>query len=160
MGDTHGIGKSFLSITLLWLILVPSMTHMHAHAHGSLWDELLHPILTVTIINKIPNSTVCVKCISSEDDIKEGLLNSSSTEPFSFTVKLKLLTTIRYNCLLRHDGEEIGQFLGFRSGSYCEKGCVWEIYEHYALRTTMRYGYVNHTYKPIGSPDDHTYDYT
>ena len=89
-----------------------------------------------------------------------GYLDSSGTKPFIFDVKLKFLTTIRYNCLLTQGGKEIGQFLGFRSGSYCEKGCTWKLYPHYALRISTRRGFVNQTYKPIGSPDDHTYDYS
>ncbi|KAL2347588.1 hypothetical protein Fmac_001588 [Flemingia macrophylla] len=61
---------------------------------------------------------------------------------------------------IKRGKNEIGQFLGFRSGSYCEKGWTWELYPNYALRISSRHGYVNETYKPIGSPDDHTYDYS
>lgn len=121
---------------------------------------MLHPKLTVTITSKIPGGPVRVKCISSENDVKGGYLYSSNPKPFTFDVELKFLTTIRYNCLLTQRGREIGQFLGFRSGSYCEKGCTWEVYPHYALRMSSRHDYVNQTYKSIGSPDDHTYDYS
>lgn len=128
-------------------------------ASNSLWNELLHPKLRVKITSKIPGGNVRVKCISSENDIKGGYLNSSRTNPFQFDVELKFLTTIRYNCLLTQGGKEIGQFLGFRSGSYCDKGCTWELYRHYALRINSR-NIVNQTYKAIGSPDDHSYDFS
>jgi hypothetical protein len=61
---------------------------------------------------------------------------------------------------LTQRGKEIGQFLGFRSGTYCDKGCIWELYPNYALRISSRSGYVNQTYKAIGSPDDHNYDFS
>lgn len=137
------------------LMLVP-----FSQASASLWSELLHPKLTVKITSKIPGGNVRVKCISSENDIIGGYLNSSSMKPFTFEVELKFLTTIRYNCLLTQHGKEIGQFLGFRSGSYCDKGCIWELYPHYALRLSAKRGYVNQTYKAIGSPDDHNYDFS
>ncbi|CAJ1932353.1 unnamed protein product [Sphenostylis stenocarpa] len=129
-------------------------------ASSSMWAELLHPTLKVNITSKIPGGVVHIKCISSENDVKRGSLDSSSTKPFTFDVRLKFLTTIRYNCLLTQGGREIGQFLGFRSGSYCEKGCNWELYLHYALRMSSRDGFVNQTYRPIGSPDDTTYDFS
>ena len=137
----------------LMLIVVP-------FTHASMWAELFHPRLRVTISSKIPGSVVHVKCISSEDDIKEGELDSSNEKPFVFDVELKFLKTIRYNCLLTQDGKEIGQFLGFRSGSYCEKGCTWEVHPDYALRISSRNGFVNQTYKAIGSPDDYSYDFS
>lgn len=153
---TYGGEKPFCKLFLFMLILVISSSE----ASNSLWNELLHPKLRVQITSKIPGGVVRVKCISSENHIIGGYLDSSSTKPFIFDVELKFLTTIRFNCLLTQNGKEIGQFLGFRSGSYCEKGCIWEVYPRYALRLSSRHGFVNQTYKPIGSPDDHTYDYS
>lgn len=155
MDVNFGGRKNFFNLTLfLMLIFVP-------FSHASLWSELLHPKLGVKITSRIPGEIVHVKCISSEDDIKEGYLNSSNpTKSFTFEVELKFLTTVRYNCLLTQDNKEIGQFLGFRSGSYCEKGCTWEVFPHYALRISSRRGFVNQTYKAIGSPDDHSYDFS
>ncbi|KAK7407531.1 hypothetical protein VNO78_09484 [Psophocarpus tetragonolobus] len=159
MAFTYGGGgkaKALFTTTLfLTFVFVTS-----SQGSNSLWNELLHPKLKVTITSKIPGGVVRVKCISSENDVKGGYLDSSKTKPFAFDVELKFLTTIRYNCLLTQSGKEIGQFLGFRSGSYCEKGCVWEVYPRYALRLSSRHGFVNQTYKPIGSPDDHSYDYS
>ncbi|KAE9595756.1 hypothetical protein Lalb_Chr17g0342131 [Lupinus albus] len=146
--------KAIYNLTLfLLLIFVP-------FSNSSLWGEMLHPKLGVKITSKIPGGVVRVKCISSESDIKEGYLESSSAKPFIFEVELKFLTTVRYNCLLTQGCKEIGQFLGFRSGSYCEKGCTWEVFPTYALRISSKRGFVNQTYKPIGSPDDHSYDFT
>ncbi|KAK7275252.1 hypothetical protein RIF29_16362 [Crotalaria pallida] len=150
-GDWRAIFN--LNLFLIMLIFVP-------FSHASMWNELIHPRLGVTIMSKIPGDVVRVKCISSENDIKEGYLDSSSIKPFAFEVELKFLTTVRYNCLLTQGYKEIGQFLGFRSGSYCDRGCTWELFPHYALRISSRHGFINQTYKPIGSPDDHTYDFS
>nr|XP_007153444.1 hypothetical protein PHAVU_003G035800g [Phaseolus vulgaris]ESW25438.1 hypothetical protein PHAVU_003G035800g [Phaseolus vulgaris] len=156
MADPYGGGKALFSVLFLMLVFAASCSE----ASNSMWGALLHPKLRVNITSKIPGEVVRIKCISSENDVEKGFLDSTSTEPFTFDVQLKLLTTIRYNCLLRQGKREIGQFLGFRSGSYCEKGCIWELYTTYAVRTSSRNGYVNQTYKPIGSPDDYIYDYS
>ncbi|KAK7306931.1 hypothetical protein VNO77_39569 [Canavalia gladiata] len=153
---SYGGGKRFLNVWLFVMLMFVTVSS----GSNPVWNELLHPKLTVKITSKIAGEIVRVKCISSENDIKGGFLDSASPQPFTFDVELKFLTTIRYNCLLSQNGSEIGQFLGFRSGSYCEKGCTWEIYPNYALRISSRHGYVNQTYKPIGSPDDHDYDYS
>ncbi|WVZ10793.1 hypothetical protein V8G54_015323 [Vigna mungo] len=155
MAVPYGGGKAVFIVSLLMLGFAAS-----SQASNSMWGELLHPKLTVNITSKIGGEVVNIKCISSENDIKRGVLDSSTTKPFTFDVQLKLLTTIRYNCLLTQGRTEIGQFLGFRSGSYCEKGCIWELHRNYALRMSARDGYVNQTYKPIGSPDDYDYDYS
>jgi len=155
MAVPYGGGKAFFNIVFFTLVFAGS-----SEASNSMWGELLHPKLRVNITSKIPGEVVRIKCISSENDVKRGLLDSSNAKPFTFDVQLKLLTTIRYNCLLRQGRKEIGQFLGFRSGSYCEKGCNWELYTNYALRMSYRNGYINQTYMPIGSPDDDTYDYS
>lgn len=149
-------GGVFFNLALFFmLIFIP-----FSQTSNSVWSEFLHPKLTVKITSKIPGGVVRVKCISSDNDIKGGYLDSSNAKPFKFDVELKFLTTIRYNCLLTQGGKEIGQFLGFRSGSYCDKGCTWEVYPHYALRISSRNGFVNQTYKAIGSPDDHNYDFS
>jgi len=155
MDVTNGGVKLCFILTIFVLAFFP-----FTQASNSLWYELIHPRLTVKITSKIPGGNVRVKCISSENDIQTGYLNSSSMKPFTFEVELKFLTTIRYNCLLTQQDKEIGQFLGFRSGSYCAKGCIWELYPNYALRISSRNGYVNQTYKAIGSPDDHDYDFS
>lgn len=157
MDVTNGGVKIFFVLTCLFFVLISIPL---SQASNSFWNELLRPKLTVKMISKIPGENVRVKCISTENDIKEAYLNSSSMKPFIFEVELKFLITIRYNCLLTQHGKEIGQFLGFRSGSYCAKGCIWELYQRYALRISSRNGYVNQTYNAIGSPDDHNYDFS
>ncbi|KAF1863465.1 hypothetical protein Lal_00030497 [Lupinus albus] len=80
--------KAIYNLTLfLLLIFVP-------FSNSSLWGEMLHPKLGVKITSKIPGGVVRVKCISSESDIKEGYLESSSAKPFIFEVELKFLTTV------------------------------------------------------------------
>ncbi|QCD90326.1 Plant self-incompatibility S1 [Vigna unguiculata] len=155
MAVPYGGGKALFIVLFLMMDFAAS-----SQASNSMWGDLLHPKLEVNITSKIPGEAVNIKCISSENDIKRGLLDSSTRKPFTFDVQLKLLTTIRYNCLLTQGRTEIGQFLGFRSGTYCEKGCIWELHRNYALRMSSREGYVNQTYKPIGSPDDYDYDYS
>ncbi|KAK7310047.1 hypothetical protein RJT34_07255 [Clitoria ternatea] len=158
MGFTYGgVRKTFFILPLFCMVTFVASFQTTSE---SVWGELLHPKLRVTITSKIRGGVVRVKCISSENDIQKGYLDSVNAKPFVFDVGLKLLTTIRYNCLLTQRGREIGQFLGFRSGSYCERGCTWEVYPSYATRISYRHGFVNQTYRPIGSPDDHTYDYS
>jgi hypothetical protein len=157
--DVASGGLKIFFIFICLFIILMFVPYSQA-SKNSLWNELIHPKLTVKITSKIPGGNVRVKCISSENDIRGGYLNDSSTKPFTFDVELKFLKTIRYNCLLTQRGKEIGQFLGFRSGTYCDKGCIWELYPHYALRISSRSGYVNQTYKAIGSPDDHNYDFS
>ncbi|KAE9589429.1 hypothetical protein Lal_00000076 [Lupinus albus] len=157
VGGSHGCRKFFLNLSMfliMFFVVVP-------FSHASFWNELVHPKFPVRITSRI-QGIVHVKCISSEGDIIEASLDGSKADSsLSFEVELKFLTTIRYNCLLRIHGSEIGQFLAFRSGSYCVKGCYWELHSHYARRlSSLTSDFVNQIYKPIGSPDDRNYDFS